>query len=101
VTVGPTYEASDADVTPPVLLSPLVPRSLSRPRPDAPSGAVRILISEDGRVETVHATVEPKTMSEAILITNALSTAKTWRFQPAVKNGKPVRYSLMFPLNRF
>src|SRR5262245_5390593 len=38
VTVGPTYDASDTDVSVPVLLSPLVPRPLSRPRLDAPDG---------------------------------------------------------------
>jgi hypothetical protein len=101
VTVGPTYDASDADVTTPVLLSPLVPRSIAQPRPDAPPGFVRILINEDGSVESVRATVDPKTMGELIIITNALSMAKTWRFQPAIKDGKPVRYSLMISLSRF
>lgn len=101
VTVGPTYNATDPGVTPPVLLSPLVPRSLSQARPNAPAGDVRILINPDGTVESVRATVDPKTMGEAIIITNALSMAKTWRFQPATKDGKPVRYSLMVPLSRF
>ena len=101
VTVGPTYDATDADVTMPVLLSPLVPRPIGRPRPEAPPGFVRILISEDGTVESARATVDPRTMGELIIITNALSMAKTWRFQPAMKNGKAVRYSLMISLNRF
>jgi hypothetical protein len=101
VTVGPTYDASDSSVTAPVLLSPLVPRSLAQARPNAPAGDVRILINEGGTVESVRATVDPKTMGEAIIITNALSMAKTWRFQPATKDGKPVRYSLMVPLSRF
>lgn len=101
VTVGPTYDASDVDVTTPVLLSPLVPRPIAQPRPDAPPGFVRILVNEDGSVESARATVDPKTMGEAIIITNALSMAKTWRFQPATKNGRPVRYSLMISLSRF
>ena len=101
VTVGPTYDASDTTVTTPVLLSPLVPRPIAQPRPDAPEGFVRILVNEDGSVESVRSTVDPKTMGELIIITNALSMAKTWRFQPATKDGKPVRYSLMIALSRF
>ena len=101
VTVGPTYDASNTDVTTPVLLSPLVPRSLAQPRPNAPQGFVRILVNENGTVESARATVDPQTMGDAIIITNALSMAKTWRFEPATKDGKPVRYSLMIPLSRF
>jgi hypothetical protein len=101
VTVGPTYDASNTDVTPPVLLSPIVPKPLAQPRPNAPEGFARILVNERGAVESVRATVDPKTMSEAIIITNALSQAKTWSFQPAMKDGKAVRYLLMIPLSRF
>jgi Gram-negative bacterial TonB protein C-terminal len=101
VTVEPTYDASDLDVTPPVMLSPLVPKTATQPRADALPGAVRILVNENGTVESAKATVNPRTMSEAILITNALQAVTTWRFQPATKAGKAVRYSLLIPLSRF
>ena len=101
VTVGPTYDVSNPDVTPPVLLTPVVPRSIAQPRADAPSGAVRIVVNDDGTVASVRATVDPKTISDAILITNAVSQAKTWRFKPAFKHGKPVRYAVLIPLSRF
>jgi hypothetical protein len=31
-------------------------------------------------------------MADAMVLTMSLSAAKTWRFQPAIKDGQPVRY---------
>jgi hypothetical protein len=51
---------------------------------------MELLIDETGRVERVRLVSEPVRMSDMML----LSGAKTWRFHPALKDGRPVKYRL-------
>ena len=81
----------------------VVPPRLVRPRlPDGPKPGVRaedlpqieVVVSEIGEVESVklvsdHAGVGPAMM---------LSVIKAWRFAPATRAGRPVRYRLVVPL---
>ena len=53
---------------------------------------MELIISEDGTVEQVKLLSDPKRMTDMML----LSGAKTWRFDPARREGTPVRYRLVF-----
>jgi hypothetical protein len=37
-------------------------------------------------------------MGEYVLLTSALAVVKSWEFEPASKDGVPVRYRLIVPL---
>ena len=53
---------------------------------------LELLVGETGQVESVRLRGRPRHLGEALLVTVNLSAAKTWRFLPAVKDGRPVRY---------
>jgi TonB family protein len=85
-----TYSDADAGITRPV--------SLSRPMPAwAPNaverhitftGAIEVLVSEDGRVLAASMVKPVHPRYDAAL----LDAAKSWTFKPAIKDGVPVRY---------
>jgi hypothetical protein len=86
------YSVSDRDVTPPVATYPRVPAE-----PPAGVGAenlstLEVVVGETGHVESVRLRGQPAHLGEALLATMNLSAAKTWRFAPAVKDGRPVKY---------
>ncbi len=98
-TVVPIYGPTDADVVPPVLLTPGVVSSLlMRPRPPSSELAIEVVINREGGVVSVKATAEPRTISEALRLYNGLSIAKSWDFSPARKDGESVSYLLRVPL---
>jgi hypothetical protein len=86
------YSARDADVTPPIATYPRLPAE--------PPGGVRtdflstleLLVSETGEVESVKLRGRPAHLADALLATMNLSAAKTWRFVPAIRDGRPVKY---------
>jgi hypothetical protein len=98
---GPMYEAGSAGVTPPALLTPNVEPLPPPGRRNAAVPAVQIIVDADGTVEMASATFMPTTIGDNLLMTNALSVAKTWRFTPAEKDGRPVKYRLFVPLSAF
>jgi hypothetical protein len=102
VIVRPTYDATDVDVRAPTLLTPLVhvPLPDESPRESVPA-AIEVVVNEAGTVDSVKATTLPRTIGETLMVLNSLSIAKTWRFQPAVKDGQPVKYRLLVPLDKF
>ena len=86
------YTEKDSEVSAPVAVYPQLPSTLP---PDTPKGALAVIdlvIDDSGRVETVKLRDAPTTMADAMVLTMGLSAAKTWRFQPALKDGRPVRY---------
>jgi hypothetical protein len=99
-----TYDARNTDVVPPSLLTPLshvpLPPEIRREAAST-TVAILVLVNVEGTVDSVNATMEPRTLGESILVYNGLSIAKTWRFHPASKNGRPVRYRLRVPLSMF
>ena len=53
---------------------------------------LEVLVGETGQVESVKLRGQPRHLGQALLVTMNLSAAKTWRFLPAVKDGRPVKY---------
>jgi hypothetical protein len=85
------YSGEDPDVTPAVLLT----TKEAGPIFHGVQGSVNtmeLVISREGRVETVRLLTPATRMTDMLL----LSGAKTWKFAPALKEGQPVRYRTRF-----
>ena len=93
-----TYSPRDVDVTPP---TPVPPQRLG-PIPLGVAGAdlvtIEVLVNERGTVDAVKAVAPPRTLGESLFVTIGLSAAKSWSFQPALKDGQPVRYRTFVPI---
>ena len=84
------YSIIDRDVVAPVEITRLVPTMVT-PRGTAPvlyQGLIEVIIDENGRVEsaTMRRPIDPAFDAEL------LAAAATWRFQPATRNAKAVKY---------
>ena len=93
---GPIYTAADTAVLPAELMRPRLPKS---PPPgvrleDLPR--LEVLVSAMGEVESVRLMSPGATVQSAMM----LSAVKTWHFQPAILDGRPVRYRLSIWLTR-
>lgn len=84
------FAAEDVDVTPPVIIDQRMPPWIAPPayRNETFRGALEILIDEDGLVASVK-TVERTHPLYDVTLT---AVAKRWQYEPAVKNGRPVKY---------
>jgi TonB family protein len=87
----PTYSSDHADVVPPVSVSREIPPWRPRSPLDARRehhGVVAVVVDEKGDVISAQLSksVHPD-YDEALL-----EAARTWKFRPATKDGKPVRY---------
>jgi hypothetical protein len=83
------YSPEDADVVPPALLAPQLPLPLVTVEDGTPIvNQMEVVVAADGTVERVRLVAGPRRMPDMML----LSGAKTWRFEPASKDGVPVRY---------
>jgi hypothetical protein len=84
------YTLSDTDVTPPVVIDQqLPPWSFAKNLPErAFTGTVELVIDDKGAVESVRLLdpVWPPYDAELLIV------ATKWRYQPARKAGKPVRF---------
>jgi tetratricopeptide (TPR) repeat protein len=89
-TTGIIYSILDRDVIAPVEISRPVPIMDSPPggKPGTYQGLVEIVIGETGRVVQVaiRKSIHPSFDADVIASTGY------WRFQPATKNGKPVKF---------
>jgi len=89
------YSTTDKDVTPPAEIQRSLPRWIP-PNPVARRstfrGIVEVVVDERGMVESaaIRQSVTP------LYDPDLLTTAKTWRFRPATRLGKPVKYRMMF-----
>jgi outer membrane biosynthesis protein TonB len=59
---------------------------------------IAVVVDEHGRAFSVNGVHAPQNMGEAVLLTSALAVVKQWQFEPALKDGVPVRYRLTVPL---
>ena len=92
------YDAATTDVTPPSLLTPI---GIAPVRTNYVPGlaTIEVIVGGDGSVQSAKAGRPPATVGETLEMTNWLSTAKSWRFGPAVRNSQPVKYRLIVPLS--
>jgi hypothetical protein len=82
------FSADSPDVVPPVGVRPKLSRQLPTNRSLDQLAPVEILVGLDGSVESVKFLRTPRDVRESML----LSAIKAWRFQPASKDGMPVKY---------
>jgi outer membrane biosynthesis protein TonB len=59
---------------------------------------IAVVVNPDGSVDSVHGLVAPENISEVLLLTEALSAVKSWRFSPATRDGAPVKYRQVVPI---
>jgi hypothetical protein len=83
------YSEQDRDVVPPytseALPGPTISSWTTR------TNAMEVIVSETGAVERVRMVRVPQRMPDTFV----LSRAKVWKFTPAMKDGRPVRYRLL------
>ena len=85
------YTIEDSSVIPPLPLGrQLSAASMSR-MSLRPTGHLEILVGRSGRVEAVKLDTPMNGYHDRMLV----SAVKAWHYKPAVKNGRPVRFSLM------
>jgi hypothetical protein len=94
------YSARDVEVVPP---TPILPRLLASLHPSSPgirldALAIAVVVDEQGRAYSVNGVHPPQNMGEYVLLTSALAVVKSWEFEPASRDGVPVRYRLIVPL---
>jgi TonB family protein len=91
---GREYRAGDPGVVEPVALARL-PR---KPDPSTPRDRLQVLevhVNTDGTVESARFIMRPPTYRNRWWV----SAAKSWRFRPALKDGKPVRFVMTIPFD--
>jgi tetratricopeptide (TPR) repeat protein len=90
------YTLLDTEVTPPVArVQTLPPWTFAHLRTAVFTGTLEVVIDEKGAVESA-ALVEPVwPMYDAQL----LHAAKLWRYEPALKDGKPVKFKKVLSIN--
>jgi hypothetical protein len=92
---APIYSTADRDVDPPVPIQPKIPTALPAGERTEDLTVVDLIISDDGLVESVRLVRPVRGVRETMI----LSAVKAWRFEPALRNGQPVRYSKRFWLS--
>jgi hypothetical protein len=73
-----------------VIYSPKLPPLPAADPAARGTNTMELLIDETGAVQHAKLTSTPMRMSDMML----LSPAKTWKFHPALKDGRPVKYRL-------
>ncbi len=82
------YTAADKDVVPPVVITQDLPSWPSGIHMVYAKGVLELAISEKGEVESAVLRVRIHPLFDALL----LERAKQWRYQPATRASRPVRY---------
>ena len=89
------YTAADADVEPPTMRRPQLQQE---PRADTePSDSfVEVVVDERGEVSQVRLRSSHLSLNDRMIV----AAAKAWQFEPAMKDGHPVKYVLRLPVTR-
>jgi hypothetical protein len=91
------YSKADSEVTPPRQVYPALPAESPAAYMKRALTVVDLVIAPDGLVERVHLRTTPRDIHEFML----LSAAKAWRFEPALLDGRPVRFRHSVALTSF
>jgi hypothetical protein len=86
------YSSRDVDVVAPFVVWPAGLGRLPSSSRSADQSMIDVVVNSDGSVALATAQRSPRSLDEAMIMTMSLSAAKAWRFKPAVKDGRPVRY---------
>jgi TonB family protein len=89
------YSIADRDVIPPRPIGRQLP--VSPPPGIAPTmtGRLEIVVDRSGRVESVKLYTPHNGFHDRMIV----SAAKAWHYRPATRNGRPVRFSIVVPIN--
>jgi hypothetical protein len=82
------YRSGDVGVTDALLVRPYLPPKAQPEIPDTELGVLEVVVDQRGLVESVHLRSPANRYREKWW----LFTAKDWRFEPARKDGTPVRF---------
>jgi hypothetical protein len=88
------FTSDDDGVSEPVLIRPYLPPVARGGTPSEVLGVLDVLVDAHGAVETVHLRSPSNRYRERWWV----FAAKQWVFQPALKNGQPVRFLKRIPL---
>jgi hypothetical protein len=89
------YTVADTDVVPPLAIGRQMPSAAPPAVARANIGTLEMVISRNGEVETLRLRTPLNRFHERMIV----SAAKAWRYRPALKNGKPVRFLLVSSIN--
>jgi hypothetical protein len=89
------YTEADAGVTPPEALSRQLPLAPPIGVAKGQIGTLEMVISRAGQVEAIKLHTPLNRYHERMIV----SAAKAWRYRPALKDGRPVRYRLLSSIN--
>jgi hypothetical protein len=82
------FTAADSTVTPAVIVRPVLPKEPPLGVPPEKIGTIDVIVDEQGDVVRVKLISPGNRYHERMLV----SAAKMWKFRPAYKDGRPVRY---------
>jgi hypothetical protein len=85
---APVYSSGDEGVTEPVLLRSYLPGHPAPGTPPSRLGVLKVVVNGRGAVESVRLQSPSNRYHDRFWV----SVAKTWRFQPALKDGHPVKF---------
>lgn len=86
-----TYDWRDKEVTPPTIVAQAVSGwwgAMGEPPAGTPLGAVEVTVDESGQVVDARIYQSVNRVYDAVL----LASARQWRYQPATKGGRAVKY---------
>jgi hypothetical protein len=82
------FTSADSTVTPAVIVRPVLPKAFPPGVPPEKIGTMEVVVDEQGDVLHVKLVSPANRYHERMLV----SAAKMWKFRPAYKDGRPVRY---------
>ena len=82
------YSMADASVQPPIIVRPVLPASPPPGVPPDKVGTIELIVDENGDVEQVRLISPTNRYQDRMLVAHA----KSWKFQPATKDGEPVKF---------
>jgi outer membrane biosynthesis protein TonB len=88
------YMTTDASVQPPELVYPQLPLKPIGGAVLTPPGELDLLITEEGTVAEARLVPASDRLQDRMMV----SAAKAWRFRPALKDGRAVRYRFRIPI---